>query len=54
MQNLVTIDDIIAAERAIDGAVVRTPAIKSPALGAKLGARVALKLELLQKTGCLP
>lgn len=52
MQNLVTIDDIVAAERTIDGWVERTPSLKSPALGAKLGARVALKLELLQKTGC--
>jgi threonine dehydratase len=52
MQNLVTIDDIAAAERTIEGWVERTPSIKSPALAAKLGARVALKLELLQKTGC--
>jgi len=52
MHNLVTNDDIVAAERAIAGRVERTPSIKSPALGAKLGVPVALKLELLQKTGC--
>lgn len=52
MHNLVTIEEIAAAERAIGGLVERTPSIKSPALSAKLGCRVALKLELLQKTGC--
>jgi threonine dehydratase len=50
--HLVTIDDIHAAEHAIAGRVERTPSLWSPALGAKLGARVALKLELMQKTGC--
>ncbi|HVM83046.1 MAG TPA: pyridoxal-phosphate dependent enzyme [Candidatus Binatia bacterium] len=52
MTDLVTIDDILAAENAIRGRVLRTPAIESPALAAKLGVPVALKLELLQKTGC--
>jgi threonine dehydratase len=50
--HLVTNDDVAAAERAINGLVLRTPTIQSPALGAKLGVPVALKLELLQKTGC--
>ena len=49
---LVTIDDIVAAESAIAGRVLRTPAILSPALSDRLGCRVALKLELFQKTGC--
>ena len=52
MTELVTIDDIMAAENAIRGLVIRTPSVESPALTAKLGAAVALKLELLQKTGC--
>jgi threonine dehydratase len=52
MINLVTIDDIVAAETAIAGRVLRTPAIQSPALSDRLGVPVALKLELLQKTGC--
>jgi threonine dehydratase len=52
MHNLVTNDDIAAAEQALEGWIERTPAIQSPALGARLGCRVALKLELLQKTGC--
>ncbi len=52
MTDLVTIDDIVAAESAIAGRVLRTPAILSPALSDKLGCRVALKLELLQKSGC--
>ena len=39
MQNLVTIDDIAAAERTIQGWVERTPSIKSPGLGTKLGAQ---------------
>jgi threonine dehydratase len=49
---LVTIDEIMQAENAIRGRVLRTPAIESPALAKKLGVPVALKLELLQKTGC--
>jgi len=52
MNDLVSIDDIVAAERAITGHVLRTPSVESPGLAAKLGAPVALKLELLQKTGC--
>jgi threonine dehydratase len=50
--DLVTNDDVIAAEQAIAGRVERTPSITSSALGARLGCRIALKLELLQKTGC--
>ena len=52
MHNLVTVEEIAAAERAIAGRVERTPTLKSAALAAKLGVPVALKLELLQKTGC--
>ncbi|HUA53443.1 MAG TPA: threonine ammonia-lyase [Candidatus Sulfotelmatobacter sp.] len=35
----------------IDGAVLRTPTVAAPALGAALGLEVALKLEILQRTG---
>ena len=49
---LISIDDVVAAERAIAGRVLRTPTVQSPALSALLGAETHLKLELLQKTGC--
>ena len=49
---IVTIDQIVAAETAITGRVLRTPAVQSPALSDRLGVPVVLKLELLQKTGC--
>jgi threonine dehydratase len=52
MQNLITVEDIAAAERGIDGLVLKTPSVASPGLSAALNARVVLKLELLQKTGC--
>src|SRR5260221_13457732 len=39
-----------AAERLAD-AVLRTPTVTAPALGAALGLEVALKLETLQRTG---
>ncbi|HEY4162951.1 MAG TPA: pyridoxal-phosphate dependent enzyme [Dongiaceae bacterium] len=49
---LVTIDDIRAAEQAIRGKVLRTPAIESPGLSKHLGCKTAIKLEVLQRTGC--
>jgi threonine dehydratase len=49
---LITIDDIRAAENAIRGKVLRTPAIESPGLSKHLGCKTAIKLEVLQKTGC--
>ena len=52
MSNLITVEDIAAAERGIDGLVLRTPSVASPGLAAHLGSRIVLKLELLQKTGC--
>jgi threonine dehydratase len=45
-----TIDDIRAAAKRIDGAVIRTPMLKSPILSAVVGADVWLKFENLQFT----
>ena len=47
----VTIDDIRAAARELEGRVVRTPSIRSRALSELSGADVVLKLENLQLTG---
>lgn len=47
----VSLADIRAAARAIDGEVVRTPTVEAPALGEQLGCRLALKLENLHYTG---
>jgi threonine dehydratase len=48
---VVTIEDIRAAAKAIEGVLLRTPCLESPALSELTGARVALKLEGLQRTG---
>lgn len=48
---MITLDDVTAAARRIDGRVVRTPTVGSPGLAAHLGAPVTLKLEQLQRTG---
>src|ERR1700744_3433866 len=44
-------DDVLAAARRIAPYAVRTPLVESPVLGARIGGRVFLKLELLQRTG---
>src|SRR5512138_356122 len=49
--SLPTIDDIRAAARRLEGLAVRTPLLESPALNAKVGGRVLLKAETLQRTG---
>lgn len=46
----VTIDDIRAAARALDGAVIRTPCLPSRTLSQLTGADISLKLENLQYT----
>jgi threonine dehydratase len=49
-----TAPDLAEIRRAADrlaGAVLRTPTVAAPALGAALGLEVALKLEILQRTG---
>lgn len=52
MSELVSIDAIRKAEATIAGHVLRTPAIASPGMSALLGRPVALKLEMLQDSGC--
>jgi threonine dehydratase len=47
----VTIADIHAAARLMEGAVVRTPSVASPRLSELTGAHVVLKLENFQHTG---
>jgi threonine dehydratase len=44
-------EDVLAAAQRIAPYAVRTPLVESPALGARTGGRVFLKLELLQRTG---
>ena len=46
----VTFDDVAAARTLLDGHVLRTPTVPSPALSALTGARVHVKLETLQVT----
>ena len=46
-----TIDDIRAAAERIKGKAVLTPLLESPALNAKLGGRLLVKAEALQRTG---
>lgn len=48
---LPTIDDIRAAARRLEGLAVRTPLLESPALNERVGGRVLLKAETLQRTG---
>jgi threonine dehydratase len=47
----VTVADIRAAARAIEGEIVRTPTVDAPGLGERLGCRLSLKLENLHYTG---
>ena len=46
-----TIDDIRAAARRLDGRAVLTPLLESPLLNARLGGRLLVKAETLQRTG---
>jgi threonine dehydratase len=47
----VSIEDIRAAARALEGAIVKTPLVPAPRLSERLGAELFLKLESLQYTG---
>jgi len=47
----ITLADIEAAAQRIAGVAVETPLIESPALNERLGARVLIKLETLQRVG---
>ena len=46
-----TAADVDAAAKKLAGVAIRTPLINSPVLDARLGARVFLKAETLQRTG---
>ena len=46
-----TAADVDAAAQKLAGVALRTPLINSPVLDARLGARVFLKAETLQRTG---
>ncbi len=46
-----TIEDVHAAARRIAGRAVVTPLVSSPALDDRLGGRILLKCETLQRTG---
>src|SRR5579872_2888072 len=46
-----TADDVEAAAKRLAGVAVRTPLITAPVLDERLGARVFLKVETLQRTG---
>jgi threonine dehydratase len=43
--------DVVAAQKRIAPYAVRTPLVESPALSERIGGRVFLKLELMQRTG---
>ncbi|MGZ6017287.1 MAG: threonine ammonia-lyase [Phenylobacterium sp.] len=47
----VTFADIEAAARRIEGVAVKTPLVESPALNERLGGRILMKLETLQRVG---
>jgi threonine dehydratase len=48
---MITLDDVQAARRVIDGRLHRTPLVASAALSVRIGAPLYLKLENWQKTG---
>jgi threonine dehydratase len=50
-QRLPTFDDILAARERLAPWAVRTPLVEHPALNAKVGGRVLLKAETLQRVG---
>ena len=52
MTMLVTADAVRRAAASIAGHVLHTPSVDSPGLAAVLGRPVALKLEILQMSGC--
>ncbi len=48
---LPTFDDVLAARERLAGLAVHTPTLESPILNERVGARVLLKAETLQRTG---
>ena len=51
LRDLPDIDDIRAAARRIAGVAVRTPLVEFPVVNARLGCRLLIKAETLQRTG---
>ncbi|GAB4364287.1 MAG: threonine/serine dehydratase [Kiloniellaceae bacterium] len=49
--SLPTFDDVRAAAKRLEGLAVKTPLLESPALNERVGGRVLLKAETLQRTG---
>ncbi|MEQ9245472.1 MAG: pyridoxal-phosphate dependent enzyme, partial [Nitratireductor sp.] len=49
--SLPTFNDVRAAAKRIEGLAVKTPLLESPALNERVGGRVLLKAETLQRTG---
>ena len=50
-RDLVTIDDVRAAARVLEGVAHRTPVLTSRTIDERTGARVFLKCENLQRAG---
>ena len=48
---LVSLSEIVAARRRLEGAIVRTPCVPSAALSELTGAEIVCKQEHLQRTG---
>jgi threonine dehydratase len=51
MADIAAYADVLAAKKRIAPYAVRTPLLESPILGERIGGRVFLKLELMQRTG---
>ncbi len=47
----VVIDDLLAAQKRIEGYTVKTPLLESPVLNERLNGRLLVKAEVLQRTG---
>lgn len=51
LDQIPTFDDVLAAAARLEGKAVVTPLLESPALNERLGGRILLKAESLQRTG---
>src|ERR1700735_2061486 len=51
MADIAAYADVLAAQKRIAPYAVRTPLVESPILSDRIGGRVFLKLELMQRTG---
>ena len=46
-----TFDDVLAAARRLEGVAIRTPLLENARVNARLGGRLFIKAECLQRTG---